>query len=57
MAKKSLGFGDDVEKLATLLRLDKVAKLVQNGDCTRCEQRKKRLNNPGLLVNKIFYND
>ena len=44
MAKKSLGFGDDVEKLATRLRLDKVARLINKGDCSGCDKRKKKLN-------------
>lgn len=44
MAKKSIGFGDDVEKIITLTRLDRIAKLVKNGECSECEKRKNKLN-------------
>lgn len=56
MAKKSLGFGDDVEKAISLARLDRIAKLVtKNSDCSGCNRRKNKLNNPELLINKLFY--
>jgi len=56
MAKKSIGFGDDVEKLITLARLDRVAKLVNKSDnCSGCQARKTSLNNPNLMINKLFY--
>lgn len=44
MAKKSEGFGDDVEKAITLLRLEKVRKLIIKKPCTGCGKRKEFLN-------------
>lgn len=44
MAKKSEGFGDDVEKAITLLRLEKIRNLVIKKPCTGCGQRKQFLN-------------
>lgn len=56
MARKSLGFGDDVEKAISLARLDRIAKLVtKRSGCSGCTRRKNNLNRPELLINKIFY--
>ena len=44
MAKKSEGFGDDLEKAITLLRLEKVRKLIIKQPCTGCGRRKEYLN-------------
>jgi len=56
--KKSQGFGDDFEKLAKALRLDKLAQEAASAlgkeDCG-CSGRKDKLNNPDLLINKVFY--
>lgn len=58
MARRSLGFGDDVEKAISLARLDRIAKLVtKSSDCSGCNRRKTKLNRPELLINKIFYNN
>ncbi len=55
---KSQGFGDDFEKLAKAMRLDKLAQMAAGAmgkeDCG-CKGRKEDLNNPDLLVNKVFY--
>ena len=55
---KSQGFGDDFEKLAKAMRLDKLAQIAANSigkeDCG-CKKRKESLNDPNLLVNKMFY--
>jgi len=55
---KSQGFGDEVEQIAKKLGLDRiadrVAKAVGKKDCG-CGARKEALNNPDLLVNKVFY--
>jgi hypothetical protein len=54
---KSKGLGDSIEKITTSTGIKKavdyVAKKTKK-DCG-CSERKKNLNNPNLLVNKIFY--
>lgn len=56
--KKSEGFGDDIAKFTNAIKLDiaadKIAKALGYEDCG-CDGRRKNLNNPDLLVNKIFY--
>ena len=57
MARKSEGFGDDVERALTLLRLKKVAALMMGTeDCASCAARQKRWNNPELRINQILHN-
>jgi hypothetical protein len=55
---RSTGFGDDIEKVAKRLGLDKVAQNLANTigakDCG-CGARKETLNDPNLLINKVFY--
>ena len=55
---RSTGFGDDIEKVAKKLGLDKVAQNLANAvgakDCG-CGARKETLNDPNLLINKVFY--
>lgn len=56
---KSRGFGDTVEKITTVTGIKKVVDTIAkstNKDCG-CKERKERLNNPDLLVNKVFYNN
>lgn len=56
---KSKGFGDTIERFTTTTGIKKVVDTISesiNKDCG-CEARKQRLNNPNLLVNKIFYNN
>jgi|TARA_R110000744_G_scaffold65085_5_gene133755 hypothetical protein len=56
--KKSQGFGDSMAKIAKAIAADKaadkIAKALGMEDCG-CDGRKDKLNNPDLLVNKIFY--
>ena len=53
-----LGLGDIVEKITTVTGIKKVvdnyAKSKGEDKCTPCEERKKKLNNPDLLINKIL---
>jgi hypothetical protein len=53
---KRLGFGDRIEKFTKKTGIkavvDKVSKAT--GKPCGCEERKKKLNNPNLLINKIL---
>jgi hypothetical protein len=54
---KSKGLGDTIEKITTATGVKNVIETVIKGtgkDCG-CGKRKEKLNNPDLLVNKIFY--
>jgi hypothetical protein len=53
MAKKSIGLGDSIEKLTKYSGMKALVKKV-NPSCG-CEKRQEALNNPNLLVNKLFY--
>lgn len=56
---KSQGLGDTIEKITNKTGVKSVVKAVSNAvgkDCG-CEERKKKLNDPNLLVNKMFYNN
>ena len=44
--------GDAIEKLTTFTGIKKVVKSISK-DCG-CDKRKKILNNPNLLINKIL---
>lgn len=52
------GLGSDIAKVARALKLDElaqgIAKAVGAKDCG-CKAREKKLNDPDLLINKIFY--
>lgn len=55
---KRLGLGDVVEKVTTVTGIKKVVDTVSSAtgvDCG-CSKRKKELNNPNLLINKILNN-
>lgn len=55
MVRKSKGLGDSIEKLTKATGIKTlVEKTVP--DC-RCQARQEALNNPNLLVNKIFYKE
>lgn len=58
--KKHKGLGDTVEFILDRTGLSyavkMAAKSVGIADCG-CEERKEELNDPNLLVNKIFYGD
>jgi hypothetical protein len=54
---KSKGLGDTIEKVTAATGIKKVVETVSRAsgrDCG-CSGRKKTLNNPELLVNKVFY--
>lgn len=56
--RKSEGVGDTIAKFTAATGIDKVAQAVANlagyKDCG-CNERKEALNDPNLLVNKMFY--
>ncbi len=55
---KSKGFGDTIEKITTITGIKKVVDTISQAtdtDCG-CNKRKEELNNPNLLINKLFYN-
>lgn len=56
--KRSEGFGDSIAKITKAIRADiaakKIAKELGIEDCG-CSKRQEQLNNPDLLINKIFY--
>ena len=58
LIKKHKGLGDTVESLAKLTGMNHVADAIAKGvgaeDCG-CGARKDTLNNPDLLINKMFY--
>lgn len=54
---KSQGLGDTIEKITTATGIKKVVEKVAEAtkkECG-CNKRKEILNNPNLLINKIFY--
>lgn len=57
-SKKSQGFGDSIAAIAKAIAADKaadkIAKALGLEDCG-CSKRQEALNNPDLLVNKVFY--
>jgi uncharacterized protein YbbK (DUF523 family) len=53
MVRKSKGLGDTVEKVTNLTGIKALVKKV-SPSCG-CEARQEALNNPNLLVNKLFY--
>jgi hypothetical protein len=52
--KKHYGFGDAIHTITKVTGIEKVVKAVAGEDCG-CKERKEMLNNPNLLINKIFY--
>ena len=55
--KKSKGLGDTIEKITKVTGVKKVVEKISEiiGEDCGCDERKEKLNNPDLLVNKIFY--
>jgi len=54
---KSKGLGDTIEKITTATGIKKAVDTVSKAtgkDCG-CGARKEKLNDPNLLVNKVFY--
>jgi hypothetical protein len=54
---KSRGLGDTIEKFTTATGIKKAVEFISEvtGEDCGCSKRKEALNNPNLLVNKIFY--
>jgi chaperonin GroEL (HSP60 family) len=55
---KSQGLGDTIKKITVATGIKKAVEFSTKSldkECTPCEERRKALNNPNLLVNKIFY--
>jgi len=52
------GLGDTIEKITTATGIKKAVDTVSKvtGKECGCGRRKEKLNNPDLLVNKVFYN-
>jgi hypothetical protein len=55
---KSKGLGDTIEKITTATGIKNAVDTVSKatGKPCGCAERKQALNNPNLLVNKVFYN-
>ncbi len=57
---KSRGLGDDIAKIAKFIKADitteQLLKIFGKKDCG-CSKRQEALNDPELLVNKVFYNN
>lgn len=53
MVKRSIGLGDSIGKLTKYSGIKALVKKV-SPSCG-CEARQEALNNPNLLVNKLFY--
>ena len=54
-----MALGDTIEKITSATGIKAVVDIVSkatNVDCG-CPERKEALNNPDLLINKIFYKD
>ena len=56
--KKSEGFGSDIAKVAKFIHADqaalRIARALGYEDCG-CGPREEALNDPNLLINKVFY--
>lgn len=56
--KAHKGIGDSIEAAIKVARIDKVVNAITDAvgikNCG-CNERKESLNNPDLLINKIFY--
>jgi len=54
---RTIGLGSTIEKVTSATGIKKAVEAVSKAsgkDCG-CNARKEKLNNPNLLVNKIFY--
>jgi hypothetical protein len=54
---KPIGLGDTISNITTITGIKKVVDKVSNatGVPCGCSKRQENLNNPELLINKIFY--
>ena len=59
LIKKHKGIGDTIASVAKVTGISYIANAISNGDsaqpCSPCSKRQENLNDPDLLVNKIFY--
>lgn len=59
LIKRHNGVGDTVESVLKATGVHYMANAIKNGSpvipCEPCKKRKENLNNPDLLINKIFY--
>ena len=55
---ESKGLGDTIAKITEATGIKKVVDTIANktGKDCGCAKRQENLNNPNILVNKIFYN-
>ena len=54
---KSQGLGDTIDKITTRTGVKRIVKTISKAtgkDCG-CDEKKEKLNNPRLLINKTFY--
>lgn len=52
---KSQGLGDTIEKITKATGIKALVDKNSKEDCVPCAERKRLLNNPNLLINKVFY--
>jgi hypothetical protein len=52
---KSKGLGDSIEKITTATGIKKIVDVATKGKDCGCNKRKEKLNDPNLMINKIFY--
>lgn len=53
---KDQGIGDTIERITKATGIKKIVDSFAEGEeCLPCQERKKRLNEPNILINKIFY--
>ena len=59
LIKKHKGIGDTIAAVAKVTGASYIANAISNGTpvqpCVPCSKRQENLNDPDLLVNKIFY--
>jgi len=56
---ESKGLGDTIAKITEATGIKRVVKAISNAvdkDCG-CNKRQETLNDPNLLINKVFYNN
>ena len=51
---KDKGVGDTIARITKATGIEKAVKAVIGEDCG-CEERKNKLNEPNILINRIFY--
>jgi hypothetical protein len=59
LIKRHKGVGDTIESVLKTTGVHYIANAIKNGSpaepCVPCQKRKENLNNPDLLINKVFY--